>query len=239
MAICNCCTQMQEKKMKDPTYVLDEIPIQKSSIFDNKIKYIICQTSKSVGNTDTSLFYKSYYIEFNESGQKVLQHKFDSEENLIYEWIFNKKGVLIEEISRDKSADINFRIEYVYNNSIYWTEKKMVLSGGILSYRIIANRDTNNNIISSIYINSQEKKLQENNYLYDNNSNLIKEVQNGFGEWTFKYDKNNNIILKDGNFPGQSVLGNTYKYYYDNKGLLQRIEHNSFESTILKYSFRK
>jgi len=171
--------------------------------------------------TKTSYFYEYKY---DDKGNMIEEIEKNADGQIIsltkYEYKYDDKGNMIEEIRKNESGRI---IEYKYDSKGNMIEKNE--SGGIIEHKY----DDKGNMIEEIRKSEWEGIIEHKYYKYDNKGNIIEEMwRDRLGETIdfieYKYDDKNNKIgeiwtgIKKEIFSIGSVNAFLVEYKYDDKG---------------------
>lgn len=169
---------------------------------------------------------------------------------------FDEKGKIVLEIKYNEEAEVDERLETIYDENGFVKDEKSFFEGKELSNHESYERDDRGEIIKS-YKHYQDGTMDTINYKYDSDGNLIEKVtidsyneveakeiatyenenlivkevyeyDELMGKETFQYDESGNMIEHHVWSPDEG--NNFYKHMYDEKGnLIQSNQYNNKE----------
>lgn len=216
---------------------MDEIPIPDWLARDFHLKTVTGEFFSVIDGIPSSGGFMSHMLMYDSVGNKVCLQKFNQEGTLVYRWQYDKNGRLLLETAYELSGKIAYRFEYIYNGMDNWKEKCMYLSSPIPHYRVVAKRNASGLILEAVYYDSSIRQIHRDTYHYDDQQRLIRIRMGDAEEWVYSYDADNHLKTKNGNLASSCAGIESSKYYYDDRGLLNRILQIDHSVIVLSYAF--
>ena len=214
----------------------------KQSLFKAKNKKGEITCGKPVEN-DHRLF--NYLLRFNEKGLKIEEQRLENN-SVKYHFFYNEFGKSYKEISYEKSGEISFIANCVYNDNGLQLERNIVKADGTLMWKYLYEYNNKGLKISVKDIYPNESRNMINTFKYDDNDHCIEskstEANGNVSHWNrTKFDEHGKATeLKRLNYDGTFE---TFYYHHDYDSEGNIITPNYFkpkkDSEIYEFSWEK
>ncbi len=219
----------------DPLFVEEEVPIRDDIARQGGVQSMSGHTVSVVAGPPSASGFRSYYLEYDATGNRIRHEKFDCDGKLVRRWRYDVQGRLSQEITYDAKGDIQYRLDVVRDRQ-GWTEKQMYSPLDRLQYRIAADRDVSGRLLRVAYHNPAGQIIRSDSYEYDSLGLLVRVAAAAMGEYIYEYDQRQNLKRKFRNLPGMSVYGDVHEFEYDDRNLIIRMDHLHFSVTTFAFT---
>jgi hypothetical protein len=221
--------------VKQPLYVLDELPLDPAVIAANRVRSVTGIGRSARADRTAPVIFRRCHAEYDPAGRQTRLEISGDMAGLSRTGIFTPDGRLAKLSYQNPSGQEQYAFEFVYDASGVLTEKKMI-SGGEIKYRVVAQEIQDGVLLRAVYLDEKGQPLGYDRYHYDH-GRLTRLDMGPMGEWIFEYNEQGQLARKTGALASHGPDMEIYAFSYSDKGLLLKMDRLDQDVVEMEYEF--